>query len=96
MDMNKAFVFDWSGTLNDNFHNFCQVCDLIFKDFGKESISQEEIRMTFTLPYMKFWNTHLPHLSKEKQDELYKKYIHQVSESQTYEGVVKTIKFLYE
>ncbi|MCX6823645.1 MAG: HAD family hydrolase [candidate division SR1 bacterium] len=94
--MNKSCIFDRSGTLNDNFHRFCQTCDLIFKEFNKEPISQEEIRMTFTLPYMKFWNTHLPDLSKEKQDELYKKFIHQVGEAEVYKGVFDMMIWLYE
>lgn len=69
---------------------------MIFKEFNKEPISQEEIRMTFTLPYMKFWNTHLPDLSKEKQDELYKKFIHQVGEAEVYKGVFDMMIWLYE
>ena len=54
--MNKAFIFDWSGTLNDNFHCFYQVCNLIFKELNKEPISEKEIKLNHTLPYMKFWN----------------------------------------
>ena len=63
--MKKTIIFDWSGTLSDNFSSFCQVCDLMFLEFGKPSISQEEIRLNFTLPYMK--------LSKNYQCVIYEK-----------------------
>lgn len=92
--MNKSIIFDWSGTLSNNFHCFCEVCNLMFKDLGRETISAEEIRLNFTLPYMKFWNHYFPNLSMEKQCELYEKYIHQVSEPKIYDGVKDLIKNL--
>ncbi len=91
---NKAFIFDWSGTLSDNFHLFCKVCDLIFSELGTKPISATEIRQNFTLPYMKFWNRYLPELSKEKQDDLYTKYIHKVGEPELYKNVKEIISFL--
>ncbi len=95
-NMQKAIIFDWSGTLSDNFHCFCEVCDLMFNELGREKISPEEIRLNFTLPYMKFWNHYFPDLSKELQCELYEKYIHQVSEPKLYDGVEDFIKKLKE
>jgi phosphoglycolate phosphatase len=92
--MNKAFIFDWSGTLSDNFHCFCKVCDLIFLELGKQPISEEEIRLNFTLPYMKFWNKYFPGLSKENQFVLYEKYIHQVDEPQLYPKIEEVMELL--
>ena len=94
--MDKAFIFDRSGTLSDNFHSFCQVCTIVFSELGKENISPEEIRSTFTTPYMKFRNMYFPDLTKERQDELYKKYIHQVDDAEIYPGVMEMIHILYE
>jgi phosphoglycolate phosphatase-like HAD superfamily hydrolase len=68
---NKAFIFDWSGTLIDSFSLFSRICALMFKELGKAPISDDEIRRTFTLPYMKFWNKHFPDLSKNRQDALF-------------------------
>src|SRR3989339_862462 len=93
--MNKAFIFDWSGTLNDNFHCFYQVCNLIFKELNKEPISEKEIKLNHTLPYMKFWNKYFPDLSREKQCELYEKYIHQVDEAEIYKNVDQIIELLH-
>ncbi len=93
--LNKGFIFDWSGTLSDNFHLFCQVCALVFKDLGKDPITSEEIRQNFTLPYMKFWNKYLPDLTKEKQCILYEKYIHEVGDPNLYPNVKDVIAELY-
>ncbi len=92
--MNKAFIFDWSGTLSDNFHCFYQVCTLMFQELGKQPISEKEIRLNFTLPYMKFWNKYFPDLTKEKQCSLYEKYIHQVDEPELYPKVNEIIELL--
>lgn len=88
---NKAFIFDWSGTLSDNFHLFCKVCDLIFAELGRGSISAEEIKLHITSPYMKFWNIYFPNLTREKQCSLYEKYIHQVGEPKLYKKVNEII-----
>lgn len=92
--MNKAIIFDWSGTLMNNFSCFCKVCDLIFEELNIEKISEEEVKQTFTLPYMKFWNTHIPNLSKDEQDKLYKKYVHQAWESEIYPNAKETLLFI--
>ncbi len=93
--MKKACIFDWSGTLSDNFHCFVQVCTLMFTELGKDPIYEEEIRLNFTLPYMKFWNAYFPDLSRAKQCELYEKYIHQVDEPELYNTVSKTVQLLH-
>lgn len=92
--MNKVFIFDWSGTLSDNFHCFCKVCDLIFLELGEKPISEEEVRLNFTLPYMKFWNKYFPDLSREKQCVLYEKYIHQVDEPRLYPKIKEVMELL--
>ena len=92
--MHKAFIFDWSGTLSDNFHLFCKVCALIFTELGKEPIGPDEIKLNFTLPYMKFYNKYFPDLTKEKQDALFEKYIHTVGEPEIYKNVKETIDYL--
>lgn len=94
--MNKAFIFDRSGTLNDNFHSFCQTVERVFSDLGKEPISADKIRKTFTIPYMKFRNTHIPELTKEVQDELYKKHIHAVDPAKIYAGVFEILHSLHK
>lgn len=94
--MSKGFIFDWSGTLSDNFSKVYEVCGFMFREFGGEPLTKEELRMNFTVPYMKFWNKYFPDISKERQDELYKKYIREVGSPKLYDGVGEIIKHLHE
>lgn len=94
--MNKGFIFDWSGTLSDNFPKVHEVCGLMFRELGREPLTKEEMRMNFTVPYMKFWNKYFPDVSKERQDELYKKYIHQGESPKLYGGAPEAVKYLHE
>ncbi|KKQ27145.1 MAG: NUDIX hydrolase [Candidatus Magasanikbacteria bacterium GW2011_GWC2_37_14] len=91
---NKAFIFDWSGTLCDNFHLFCKVVDNIFPELGRETITQDEIKRNFTLPYMKFWNKYFPELSKEKQNILYEKHLQEAGTAEIYPQVTEIINYL--
>ena len=94
--MKKAFIFDWTGTLSDNFHCFKKVCDSIFQEFGKEILSDEEIRMSFTTPYMNFWNKYIPDISKSEMEHLYEKHIQKAGEPNLFEGVKETVSHLRE
>lgn len=93
--MNRGFFFDWSGTLSNNFHSFYEVCVLMFKELGREAPRVEDVRYQMTAPYMKFWNRYFPDLPKERQDELYEKYIHQVFDPDLYEGAKETVEHLH-
>src|SRR3989344_8134602 len=83
----KNIIFDWSGTLSDDFTSVYQASMLVFKKLGRAPISMEEYRREFTLPYMVFWNKYFPELTKEVEDKLYVEAIHQVDEPILYEGV---------
>ena len=93
--MQKAVIFDWSGTLSDNFHLFSKVVSLMFEEIGHPQISDDEIRKNFTIPYMKFWNKFLPTLSKEKQEILYEKFIHQVGDPNIFPGIKEIVLSLH-
>jgi len=94
--MTKTFIFDWSGTLNNNFDCFCQVYELMRKELNGQLLSKKQIKETFTLPYMKFWNIHFPDLTKEKQDKLYKKFINQVGKLELYPTTIEIIEHLHK
>jgi len=66
----------------------------MFQELGRQPISEKEIRLNFTLPYMKFWNKYFPDLTREKQCGLYEKYVHQVDESGSYPEVNEVIESL--
>ncbi len=94
--MGGAFIFDWSGTLSNNFESFYAVVNLMFNELGKEPISKKELRLNFTLPYMKFWNQYFPDLSHEDEFEMYSKFIHQVKDPELYENVEDVIRYLHK
>ena len=90
----KNIIFDWSGTLSDDFTPVYQASMLVFKKLGREPISMEEYRREFTLPYMVFWNKYFPDLTKGEQDRLYAETINQVGEPTLYPGVVDELERL--
>jgi phosphoglycolate phosphatase len=92
--MIKNVIFDWSGTLSNNLHSFQYVCRSVFQKYGIPEISLDEIRQNFDTPYMKFWNKYLPEYSKDEQDELYAKLIHEAEPAFLYEGVKETMQNL--
>lgn len=94
--MSKAFIFDWSGVLNDNFHCFVQVCALMFQKYGLEPISSEEIQLNFDTPYMKFWNKYIPQQTQEEHHKLYGEFMSQITAPELYPGVDIIIKYLNE
>lgn len=65
-------------------------------EFKKERIPADTVRKTITLPYMKFWNTHFPDLTKERQDRLYEHFIHQVDEPGLYPNSADVIRKLHK
>ena len=95
--MNKAIIFDWSGTLSDNFDLFHKIYNSILEELGKSKISKEELKANFTIPYMKFWDKYAPEISYEEENKLYSKYIiKQSGNFKVFKGVKETIKCLYD
>jgi phosphoglycolate phosphatase-like HAD superfamily hydrolase len=90
----RAVIFDWSGTLSNNVDIFVKVCELMFKELGKEPLSKKELKDNFTLPYMSFWNKYFPDLTKEKQDQLFRKYVYQFENAKLYGSVIQILDFL--
>ncbi len=54
--MIKNIIFDWSGTILDDFHN-CYAANMrVLKRLGREEISIERFKKEFELPYMLFYS----------------------------------------
>ena len=87
----SALIFDWSGTLSDNFHCFCYACDRMFAHFGRKPIAAEEIRANSVVPYMRFWNKYFPELSQEEEEALYARFIGEAGDAQLYPGVIEAL-----
>lgn len=90
----KNIIFDWSGTLSDDFTPVYQASMLVFKKLGLKSISSEEYRREFILPYMLFWRKYSSDLTRERCDELFYEAIEQVSKPTLYSGVKEELERL--
>lgn len=92
--MIKNFIFDWSGTLLDNFQEFSQIYECIRKELNGPKITDEEIRKNYTTPFMKFWNKYYPDMSLEAHRVLFTKFTHQVDGADIYPKVSETLESL--
>lgn len=68
----KNIIFDWSGVVKDAVDAQLWKVNKVFNKFGVGSISMEEFKENFELPYMNFYNRYLPNVTKEQQDVYYK------------------------
>ena len=71
--MLRNFIFDWSGTLVDDFLGVYEAAMVIFEKFGKPRLSLEEFRRKFSLPYLEFYRRHGIFSPKSELDILYGK-----------------------
>jgi len=56
----KNIIFDWSGTLADDFQPVLQATNDLFAEYGKPPFSEQDFREKFFLPFPEFYQIHLP------------------------------------
>jgi phosphoglycolate phosphatase len=91
----RNIIFDWTGVIKDSAQDHLKVVNLMFQDFGLDTITFEELRETWRQPYMDFYNTYLPNLTMEDQKKAYFKAFAQVSGAKPYPGMIQIIKKFY-
>lgn len=94
--MIKNIIFDWDGVLKDSLTKFYEVTKIMFKEFGREPISVEEVKERFDTPYMKFWNYYFPDLKEEIEKPLFHKLFSESEPAKLYPESIETIKELKE
>lgn len=92
----KNIIFDWSGVVKDATKAQLWKVNKVFNRFGGESISMQEFKENFELPYMVFYNKYLPNVTKEQQDVYYKElsFSDECPKSDSCAGMVSLIKKL--
>ena len=90
--MINNIIIDWSGVINDNTKNVYQAVLVLFKNHDVDSISFEEFRKQWEMPYMLFYNKFMPNLSHELEKKEYAKAIEEQPESKAYPGIVQILK----
>ena len=67
----QNLILDWSGTLADDFPAVLLALNRMLKFFRKPTLTEEEFRERFRLPYTEFYDEVLPGVPVEKLKKLY-------------------------
>lgn len=67
----KNIIFDWSGTLADDFKPVYQATNELFLQYGKPGFSEVEFREKFFLPFPDFYKIYLPEATMVQLDHYY-------------------------
>lgn len=71
MPVIKNIIFDWSGTLADDFQPVLQATNDLFAEYGKPPFSEQDFRDKFFLPFPEFYKIHLPEATMVQLDHYY-------------------------
>lgn len=94
--MIKNIIFDWSGTLNDDFTSVYDAVAIVFEKLGRKPISKNKFRKEFVLPYINFYKKYSINLSKQEVNKLYSVAYQETVNTKLYPNVEKLIKSFYE
>lgn len=96
--MFKNIIFDWSGVVKDSLGAHLWLVNEIFRKFGAEEISMEELKENWVQPHMAFYNKYLPNITHEQEAAAYKEAIlsKECPKSNSYAGICELIKSLKE
>ncbi len=91
--MIKNIIFDWAGVLSDDIIPSYKAIMNMFMKWGIKTLTLEEFKREFTIPYMNFYRkfTNMP---KKKVDDLFIKEIYVVGEPRPFKGVKNLLNFL--
>ncbi|MBU0707959.1 HAD hydrolase-like protein [Patescibacteria group bacterium] len=90
--MIKNIIFDWSGVLDDNIKTQYCASMAVLKAYGTKSISMQEYREEFNLPYMSFYKKYNSKITKKRQDEIFKASFPKCPKSRLYPGMKTLLK----
>ncbi|MDD5262551.1 MAG: HAD hydrolase-like protein [Methylacidiphilales bacterium] len=71
MPVLKNIIFDWSGTLADDFQPVLEATNEIFRQYGKPAFTPEDFREKFFLPFPDFYKKYLPEATMVQLDHYY-------------------------
>ncbi|MDO8740439.1 MAG: HAD family hydrolase [Candidatus Woesearchaeota archaeon] len=91
--MIKNIIFDWSGTLSDDWDSGHTAAMRVFKKLGLKVLSSEEHKKEFILPYMNFYKKYKKDIGKKEIDRLFFKEINLVNEPKPFPKAEKILNF---
>lgn len=71
MPVIQNIIFDWSGTLADDFDPVWKATNDIFRQYGRPAWSREEFREKFFLPFTEFYKIYLPEATMVQLEHYY-------------------------
>jgi phosphoglycolate phosphatase-like HAD superfamily hydrolase/ADP-ribose pyrophosphatase YjhB (NUDIX family) len=71
MSVIKNIIFDWSGTLADDFKPVLDATNDIFKQYGKPPFSEADFKEKFFLPFTDFYRLYLPEATMIQLEHYY-------------------------
>ncbi|MDZ4789160.1 MAG: HAD hydrolase-like protein [Blastochloris sp.] len=71
MSVIKNIIFDWSGTLADDFKPVLDATNDIFKQYGKPPFSEADFKEKFFLPFTDFYKLYLPEATMIQLEHYY-------------------------
>ncbi len=86
----RNIIFDWSGTLADDFQCTYLTNMAVFQRLGLRSLSAEQFRKEFSLPYMEFYRNYTG-VSKEEIDRIFAEEFQSPPPQELYPGVKDTL-----
>ncbi len=88
--MIQNMIFDWSGTLSDDFQCTYLTNMAVFRRLGLRALSAEQFRQEFSLPYMEFYRNYTG-VSKEEIDRIFAEEFQTPPPQELYPGVKDTL-----
>lgn len=73
-------ILDWSGTLADDLPAVVEGANAVLAAAGREPLDLETFRREFELPFMRFYERHVPGMSREEIDRHYFHRLRQVED----------------
>lgn len=67
--MIRNVIFDWSGTLVDDLPAVLEASNYVFQKAGLPKMTLEEFRSEFCLPFTRFYDRYVPHISMTQLEE---------------------------
>jgi len=67
----RNLIFDWSGTLVDDLFPVVRATNGIFAHYGRAAMTRQEFLARFRLPFVEFYEEHLPEARMEDVEPLY-------------------------
>jgi phosphoglycolate phosphatase len=72
--MIKNIILDWSGTVVDDLDAVIKATNSVLKHFGRSTVTKEEYRREFALPFAAFYDRFLPGVPVTQIDTVYHRF----------------------